>query len=209
MSRGRPCDITGIDGYRAIDSLGVIQWPFSQAVREGVLDSASGALLETLPETRVAEIRERRLFADGRFYTADGRAVFHCSTPQPVPEPTDGHYPWVLLTGRGSSSQWHTNTRTAKSPVLRQLYPQACYNEIHPDDAAQIGLRPQGRIRVRSRRAELVADACITPMVQPGQVFIPMHYSEVNPLIRSVVDPYSRQPSYKFCAVTLEALPPS
>jgi len=46
-------------------------------------------------------------------------------------------------------------------------------------------------------------------MVQPGQVFIPMHYSEVNPLIQSVVDPLSRQPSYKFCAVTLEALPPS
>ena len=87
--------------------------------------------------------------------------------------------------------------------------PQVCYVEIHPDDAAQIGLQPQGRIRVRSRRAELVAEACITPMVQPGQVFIPMHYRELNPLIKSVVDPLSRQPSYKFCAVTLEALPPS
>jgi assimilatory nitrate reductase catalytic subunit len=209
LSRGRPCDITGIDGYRAMDALGGIQWPFSQAMREAVLDSASGAALETLAETRVAEIRERRLFADGRFHTADGRAIFHYSSPQPVPEPTDGQYPWVLLTGRGTSSQWHTNTRTSKSAVLRQLYPENCYVEIHPEDAVRIGLVPGGRVLVRSRRAELVADACITPIVQPGQVFIPMHYRELNPLVLSVVDPHSRQPSYKFCAVTLEALPPA
>jgi assimilatory nitrate reductase catalytic subunit len=93
--------------------------------------------------------------------------------------------------------------------VLRLLYPENCYVEIHPEDAARIGLLPGGRVLVRSRRAELVAEACITPMVQPGQVFIPMHYREVNPLIKSVVDPLSRQPSYKFCAVTLEALLPS
>jgi assimilatory nitrate reductase catalytic subunit len=209
LSRGRPCDITGIDGYRAMDALGGIQWPFSQAMREAVLDSASGAALETLAETRVAEIRERRLFADGRFHTADGRAIFHYSSPQPVPEPTDGQYPWVLLTGRGTSSQWHTNTRTSKSAVLRQLYPENCYVEIHPEDAVRIGLVPGGRVLVRSRRAELVADACIMPIVQPGQVFIPMHYRELNPLVLSVVDPHSRQPSYKFCAVTLEALPPA
>jgi assimilatory nitrate reductase catalytic subunit len=209
LSRGRPCDITGIDGYRAMDALGGIQWPFSQAMREAVLDSASGAALETLAETRVAEIRERRLFADGRFHTADGRAIFHYSSPQPVPEPTDDQYPWVLLTGRGTSSQWHTNTRTSKSAVLRQLYPENCYVEIHPEDAVRIGLVPGGRVLVRSRRAELVADACITPIVQPGQVFIPMHYRELNPLVLSVVDPHSRQPSYKFCAVTLEALPPA
>jgi assimilatory nitrate reductase catalytic subunit len=209
LSRGRPCDITGIDGYRAIDALGGIQWPFSQAMREAVLDSASDALLETLSETRVAEIRERRLFADGRFHTPDGRAVFHYSPPQPVPEPTDDQYPWVLLTGRGTSSQWHTNTRTSKSAVLRQLYPENCYVEIHPEDAVRIGLISGGRVLVRSRRAELVADACITPVVQPGQVFIPMHYRELNPLVLSVVDPHSRQPSYKFCAVALEALPPA
>jgi assimilatory nitrate reductase catalytic subunit len=209
LSRGRPCDITGIDGYRAIDALGGIQWPFSQAMRAAVLDSASDALLETLSETRVAEIRERRLFADGRFHTPDGRAVFHYSPPQPVPEPTDDQYPWVLLTGRGTSSQWHTNTRTSKSAVLRQLYPENCYVEIHPEDAVRIGLISGGRVLVRSRRAELVADACITPVVQPGQVFIPMHYRELNPLTLSVVDPHSRQPSYKFCAVTLEALPPA
>jgi assimilatory nitrate reductase catalytic subunit len=209
LSRGRPCDITGIDGYRAIDALGGIQWPFSQAMRAAVLDSASDALLETLSETRVAEIRERRLFADGRFHTPDGRAVFHYSPPQPVPEPTDDQYPWVLLTGRGTSSQWHTNTRTSKSAVLRQLYPENCYVEIHPEDAVRIGLISGGRVLVRSRRAELVADACITPVVQPGQVFIPMHYRELNPLVLSVVDPHSRQPSYKFCAVDLEALPPA
>jgi assimilatory nitrate reductase catalytic subunit len=81
--------------------------------------------------------------------------------------------------------------------------------EIHPDDAARLALHEKGRIRVRSRRAELVADAWVTPAVQPGQVFIPMHYRELNPLTLTVVDPHSRQPSYKFCAVALEALPPA
>ena len=153
--------------------------------------------------------RNAPIVADGRFHTADGKAVFHYSSPQPVPEPPDAQYPWVLLTGRGTSSQWHTNTRTSKSAVLRQLYPENCYLEIHPEDAARIGLLSGGRVLVRSRRAELVADACITPVVQAGQVFIPMHYREVNPLTVSVVDPYSRQPSYKFCAVALQALPAS
>jgi assimilatory nitrate reductase catalytic subunit len=59
-------------------------------------------------------------------------------------------------------------------------------------------------VRVSSRRGALVATAFVTPTVQPGHVFIPMHYATTNRLTLAVFDPYSRQPAYKACAVRLE-----
>ena len=101
-----------------------------------------------------------------------------------------------------------TNTRTGKSEVLRKLYPEQVYCEIHPEDAARLGLAAGDRLCIASRRAEITAMAFLTPTVQPGQVFLPMHYAEVNRLTRSSFDPYSRQPSYKHCAVRLERASP-
>jgi len=206
LSAGRPCDITGIPDYRFLDSAGGMQWPFPVALRDRLLTEAGVASLESLPAASLGAVRERRLFADGKFPTPDGRARFLFDLPRSVAEPTDAAYPMVLLTGRGTSAQWHTNTRTAKSDVLRRLYPAQCYVEVNPGDAARLGLAMPGRAKVRSRRGELEADVFITPTVQPGQVFIPMHYDEVNRLTLSSFDPHSRQPSYKFCAVTLEGV---
>jgi len=123
-----------------------------------------------------------------------------------VAEPTDDEFPFVLLTGRGTSAQWHTNTRTAKSAVLRTLYPAKPYAEINPTDAAKIGIQPNAGVAVVSRRARIECTAFVTPTVQAGQVFIPMHYEVANRLTRAEFDPHSRQPSYKHCAVRLEAL---
>jgi assimilatory nitrate reductase catalytic subunit len=78
---------------------------------------------------------------------------------------------------------------------------------VNPKDAARIGITANSQVRVRSRRGELVAQACITPTVQLGQVYIPMHYTETNRLTLAVFDPYSRQPAYKACAVRLETMP--
>jgi len=150
--------------------------------------------------------RERRLFADGKFFTPDGKAKFLFDAPRPVAEPTDNDFPFVMLTGRGTSAQWHTNTRTGKSAVLRTLYPANPYAEIHPADAAQLGLEPNSEIAVVSRRGRVVCTAIVTPTVQVGQIFIPMHYSVTNQLTRSEFDPHSRQPSYKHCAVRLEKI---
>ena len=52
-----------------------------------------------------------------------------------MPEPPNAKFPLLLLTGRGAASQWHTQTRTSKSAVLRELYPQEVYVEINPADA--------------------------------------------------------------------------
>ena len=119
-------------------------------------------------------------------------------------EPANAEFPFVLLTGRGTSAQWHTNTRTAKSAVLRTLYPANAYVEINPDDAAHLGIRPNSDVAVISRRARVVCTAFVTSTVQTGQVFVPMHYDVTNRLTRADFDPHSRQPSYKHCAVRLE-----
>ncbi len=193
LSAGRPCDITGISNYEQIERSGGIQWPWPQPN-----PAADGAAV--LPESA----RERRLFADGRFPTLDGRARFVFEDPRPVGEPTDAEYPLVLLTGRGTSAQWHTNTRTGKSAVLRSLYPEHPYVELHPQDAAAFRIAAHDKVFVRSRRGVALCTAFITTNVSPGQVFVPMHYDVTNCLTRPEFDPYSRQPSYKHCAVRLE-----
>jgi assimilatory nitrate reductase catalytic subunit len=121
-----------------------------------------------------------------------------------MPERPDVEYPFVLLTGRGTSSQWHTNTRTGKSDVLRKLYPANAYVEINPRDAERLGIAPNSQVRIVSRRAAIVATAIVTETVQIGQLFLPMHYAAVNQLTYPAFDPHSRQPSYKACAVALQ-----
>jgi anaerobic selenocysteine-containing dehydrogenase len=116
----------------------------------------------------------------------------------------DPEFPFLLLTGRGTSAQWHTGTRTLKSAVLRHLYPQKVYFEINPWDAAQLDLGPGSLALIRSRRGSIVAQALVTCSVQRGHIFIPMHYPETNRLTLASFDPHSRQPSYKACAISVE-----
>ena len=122
-----------------------------------------------------------------------------------MPEPPDDEYPFMLLTGRGTVSQWHTQTRTEKSPVLRKLYPNLAYVEIHPADAASMGVMNGDSVSIRSRRAEICVVASVTSTVRQGQAFLPMHYELANRLTLAHFDPYSRQPSYKDCAVAITA----
>jgi anaerobic selenocysteine-containing dehydrogenase len=181
LTRGRPCDITGIADYEMLERHGGIQWPLS-----------AGAELQE---------NERRLFADGKFFHADGRAKFLFTEPQAMPEPACERYPLNLLTGRGTVSQWHTQSRTSKSAVLRKLYPQGPYIEIHPRDARERGIESLDKVEVISRRGSVVVKAMLTPTVGRGQVFMPMHYAETNVHTLPHFDPHSRQPSYKDAAV--------
>jgi assimilatory nitrate reductase catalytic subunit len=128
--------------------------------------------------------------------------------PRPEPEPPDADYPFVLLTGRGSSAKWHTLSRTSKSACLRSLAPEHPWIEIHPEDAEELGIAPQAAVQVRSRRGATTASAFVTNTVQRGQVFLPMHFPGVNQLTFPAFDPYSRQPSYKSCAVSVMPVTP-
>lgn len=189
LSRGQPCDITGVTDYAMVDRRGGVQWP--------------------CPEGRTEPERERRLFADGRFYHADGRAKFIFDQPSPMPEAPSKQYPLLLLTGRGTAAQWHTQTRTAKSDVLRTLYPADVYVEINPADARELEIKPNQHVVVESQRGKLRAKAFVTHGVQRGHVFLPMHYAAVNRLTLAHFDPHSRQPSYKNCAVRVRDVTPN
>jgi assimilatory nitrate reductase catalytic subunit len=158
------------------------------------------------PDGAPIERGERRLFADGRFYHPDGKARFVFGEPQRLPELTDAAYPFTLLTGRGSSSQWHTLTRTGKSAVLDKLGATTPYVEVSPLDAARLGIAPRQVVVVESRRGRMTARAFVTHGVQPGQVFIPMHYARTNQLTFPAFDPESRQPAYKACAVSVRPI---
>jgi len=183
-AQGQPCDIRGVRDFRMLDDCGGVQWPWTE---EGSIPA-----------------QERRLFGDGRFFHPDGRARFLFELPSPLPEPPDEEYPLLLLTGRGSSAQWHTQTRTAKSDVLRKLSPETPYVEINVQDAARFAISSGARVWLSSRRGRVQACAFVTLTVQPGQVFMPMHYAMTNQLTVPVVDPYSRQPAYKSAAVRIE-----
>jgi anaerobic selenocysteine-containing dehydrogenase len=135
------------------------------------------------------------------FITTTARFLFEM--PAEMPEPPSDKYPFLLLTGRGTASQWHTQTRTKQSAVLRQLYPAEIYVELNPEEARRLRITSNQRVVVESQRGSLVAKAFVTPTVQRGQVFLPMHYEATNQLTLAHFDPYSRQPSYKNCAVSV------
>ena len=188
LSAGRPCDLTGVSGYAEV-ATGAVQWP-QPSVEPGPDRTPAPALPA-----------ERRLFADGRFFTPDGRARFVFEEPTPPRERPGRQYPLVLLTGRGSSVQWHTGTRTDKVASLRSLAPEGLWIDLHPDDAARRDLLSGDDVLVESARGSVRARVKVTANVGAGQVFLPMHHPEVNILTFPEFDPISRQPSYKHCAV--------
>ena len=197
LSAGQPCDFSGIAGYEHLDVAGGIQWPYPWATqaRTPPTDSSDST-----------EPNERRLFGDGRFFTPDGRARFLVADPMPVAEQTCTDFPFVLLTGRGNVADWHTRTRTSKSPLLASLVPSEPYVELHPADAATLAVDSGTVVEVASARGSLTAAVLVTAAVQQGQVFVPMHFATANRLTKATFDPHSRQPAYKNCAVSIRAL---
>ena len=187
LSEGQPCEISGISGYQMIDDLGGIQWPYPV-------------------QQQAASANQRRLFEDGRFFHDDGKAKLLFEAPRPTPEAVCNEFPLLLLTGRGSAAQWHTNTRTGKSSVLKRLYSQQPFVEIHPADADDLEIEHYQWVEIISKRGKMQAIAVVTPTISRGQLFVPMHYEQVNRLTLDHFDPYSRQPSYKNCAVRIEKI---
>jgi assimilatory nitrate reductase catalytic subunit len=111
VSRGRLCDYSGIS-YGLLAEYGPVQWPLT----EGAIPEPSS-----------------RLYADGNFPTADGRANLIRANWAPFPEQPGGEYPFVRNTGR-TGEHWHTRTKTREVPILERLSPRA-WLEINPRDA--------------------------------------------------------------------------
>ena len=132
-----------------------------------------------------------------------GRGKFHPLEYIPVVEMPDDEYPFILSTGR-VLEHWHGGSITRNSQ-LDDLYPEALV-DIHPTDAARIGVNEGDVVRVSSRRGTVVLRAKVTYKTTMGVVFIPFHFHEAaaNLLTIDALDPLAKIPEYKACAVRVD-----
>ncbi|AIF48956.1 nitrate reductase [Dyella japonica] len=154
----------------------------------------------------------RRLFSDGLFAHADGRARF-VATPARAPmHAPDREYPLVLNTGR-VRDHWHTMTRTGKSPRLAGHMSEP-YIDMHPHDALHSGVREGELARVHSRWGAMVARVRHGGDMLAGNIFVPIHWNDqfasdarVGGVVNPVVDPVSGEPEFKHTPVRVEPFP--
>jgi formate dehydrogenase alpha subunit len=132
-----------------------------------------------------------------------GRGKFHPLEFVPSVELPDDEFPFILSTGR-VLEHWHGGTMTRHSK-LDELYPEARV-EVHPVDAALIGISDGQPVRVSSRRGTVALRATVTEKTRAGVVFIPFHFAEAaaNLLTIDALDPQAKIPEYKACAVKIE-----
>ncbi|MES2435962.1 MAG: molybdopterin-dependent oxidoreductase [Pseudomonadota bacterium] len=149
-----------------------------------------------------------RFFGTGQFHTADGRARMLPITPR-APQALTPAHPFRLNTGR-IRDQWHTMTRTAKSPRLSQHLAEP-FVEIHPGDATRLNIQPNDLVALSNSHGRNILRALISVNVAPGQLFAPMHWTSENAsaaridaLVPGIVDPISGQPESKAAAVAAQ-----
>ena len=184
-TRGRDLDITGLS-YALLDSAPQ-QWPFPEGAASG----------------------KPRLYADGIYPTASGRARFHAAAYCPVAESIDARYPLHLNTGR-LRDQWHGMSRTG---LVARLYAhvEEPLLSMNNADMERRQLVDGDLVRVKSRRGSLVIKVQASAELRGGQVFIPMHWGGrfmagigINALTLDSFDPVSKQPELKHAAVQVE-----
>jgi formate dehydrogenase major subunit/formate dehydrogenase alpha subunit len=134
-----------------------------------------------------------------------GKGKFNIAEHLPAKELPSKEYPFFLTTGR-VLYHWHGAEMTRRAKGLLQIYPESLV-EINPDDAGKLGLKEKDKVKVSSRRGEMVAAAKITERVSSGTVFGNFHFpgeQNVNNLTILEVDPVAKIPEYKVCAVKVE-----
>ncbi|GGU76505.1 nitrite reductase [Streptomyces filipinensis] len=188
-----------------------------------VVDDGEDAVLDDLPDDPAQDTGDAvspvsaapvvhpgtpRLFLD-RFATADGRARFVAVTHRATAEEPDAEYPLLLTTGR-VVSQYQSGAQTRRVAELNAAAPGP-FVELHPRLAARIGAVEGEPVTVVSRRGRAVAPARITPAIRPDTVFMPFHWpgeGRANTLTNPALDPTSRMPEFKSCAVRVEVVGP-
>jgi assimilatory nitrate reductase catalytic subunit len=165
---------------QAYDALKPVQWPVP-----------AGRPLGTL-----------RLFAEGGFFTADGRARMQPLAVPALAAQASEDLPLLLNTGR-VRDHWHTMTRTGLSPRLSAHASEPCVL-VHPHDAARFGLADGGFARVANAHGAVVLKVALDPGAQPGSLFAPIHWSaqtashaRIGAAVQPTCDPYSGQPEMK------------
>lgn len=142
-----------------------------------------------------------RPFLD-RFATPDGRARFVPVEHRPPEEDIDRDYPLYLTTGR-VLAHYQSGAQTRRIAALNAVVPEV-FVELHPDLAERLEVEPGDLLRVVGRRGAAEGVARVTPAVRPDTVFMPFHWAGANLLTNPALDPVSRMPEFKVCAVKLE-----
>ena len=182
LSKGRMLDISGMS-YDKIETQRGLQWPCTDGAEKG----------------------EQRLYTDGVFQHPGGKAKLI-----PLPfidnnERPDDEFPFWLNTGR-VVEHFHSRTRTGKIGNQNKFSPTP-YMEMNPDAAKELGIEHGSYARLVSRRGDAVLLVQCTQRVARDSVFVPFHFHEcVNRVALGLLDPHSRQPAYKQCAIQVEPI---
>ena len=210
----RAFNLSGLAGmtHEQFDAMPPIQWP---VLASTIPDSAVGRIgtdsmsVPLEPTGPIPAVGTPRLFTDQRYFHADGKAHF---VPTPVRAPAHAaseQFPLVLNTGR-VRDQWHTMTRTGKSPKLADHVPEP-FVDMHPQDALACGVRAGELARVSTQWGSLVARVQLGGGIPRGSVFVPIHWNaqfasdaRVGSLVNPVVDPVSGEPEFKHTPVRVE-----
>jgi len=145
-----------------------------------------------------------RLFLD-RFATEDGKARFHPVEFQHPQETVDSEYPLYLTTGR-IMAQYQSGTQTRRIARLMDSAPEA-FVQIHPSMARTYGIGEGDRVSLITRRGTASMTARLTPSIRMDTLFVPFHFGGTgcaNLLTNPALDPVSRMPEFKVCAVRIE-----
>ncbi|QHC21209.1 molybdopterin oxidoreductase family protein [Streptomyces sp. GS7] len=220
-SAGGPADYSGITYERIAAEDGVF-WPCpagpesagdggpaADGAPGGGEPSVSSAADSAAAAPRFPHPGTPRLFLD-RFATPDGRARFVPVAHRPAAEETDAAYPVVLTTGR-VLAQYQSGAQTRRVAELNAAEPGP-YVQLHPQLAERLGVADGEPVAVVSRRGRAVAPARVSGAIRPDTVFMPFHWAgegRANSLTNPALDPVSRMPEFKVCAVRIERVQPA
>ncbi len=187
-TRGRDLDITGLS-YALLERDGPQQWPYPEGAGAGKV----------------------RLYEDGRFPTADGRARFVAVEHQPTADAPGAELPISLLSGR-MRDHWHGMSRTGTVPRLFNLEDEPLL-AMHPCDMRHRNLESGDLVRVTNARGATIVRVAERPGLQRGRAWMPMHWGSqfmnsagANAVACDAIDPYSMQPELKHAAVQIAKL---
>ena len=222
LTKGRVCDYSGVS-YRRLQTEGPLQWPVPNAEHPGTVrlyaglqngGSAQAGELERALDGGAEETAYVAHTQDAAaiFATGDGKAKFHAPLYAPPAELPDREFPLLLTTGR-VRNQWHTMTRTGKAESLLKGAREP-FLEIHPIDAVRRQIENNDVVEIRSRRGTAWANARVTDKIRKGACFMPFHWGRMagplkaaNNVTLAAVDPLSKEPELKACAVEVRLRP--
>jgi anaerobic selenocysteine-containing dehydrogenase len=217
MTRGRPCDYSGLS-YGKLRGGSGVQWPCTDEHPDGLERLYGDHVFNT--DLDYCEDYGHDLLTGAAFerkdlagLQANGRAILKAAEYVPPGERPDDEYPLLFTTGR-TVYHWHTRTKTRRAPELQAAAPEV-WVELAPSDARPLGIAEGDLVRVESSRGRLEARARISG-IRPGVVFAPFHYGTfdepdgrsraANELTITQWDPVSKQPQFKLAAVRVEKL---